>query len=65
MHRFIFEKKGSLAIRFDLNPPSIQNIKTKIINSTDNKEIHFKLLSLPIYMVEQMKRITQNLSANF
>lgn len=64
MHRFVYEKKLDLAVRFDLNLPSVQNIETKIVNSTENENIHYKLLSLPIYMVEQMKRLLETVENN-
>ncbi len=57
LHRFVFEKNCKTAVRFDLNFPSIQNVETKIINAVDNKTINFKLFSLPIYMVGQLKRL--------
>jgi predicted AAA+ superfamily ATPase len=60
LHRFAYEKKSEIAVRFDLNPPSIQDIETRIANSTENENIHYRLLSLPIYMVEQMKRLLQS-----
>ena len=51
---FVFEKNCSMAVRFDLNIPSIQKIKTKIANAVENKQISFNLLSLPLYMIGQM-----------
>jgi len=57
LHRFVFEKKSKTAVRFDLNCPTVQQVKTKIANAVDNKTIDFKLISLPIYMVGELKRL--------
>jgi hypothetical protein len=59
VQRFDYEKKSEIAVRFDLNPPSIQNIETRIASSTENENIHYKLLYLPIISVEQMRRLLQ------
>ncbi len=59
LHRFVFEKKVDIAVRFDLNMPSIQNVETKIVNSVESENINFMLLSLPIYMVGQMRRLLE------
>ncbi|MCK4765766.1 MAG: ATP-binding protein [Candidatus Aminicenantes bacterium] len=57
LHRFIFEKKSGRAVRFDLNPPSVMRVSHKIGSGGKVHEIGFSLLSLPIYMVEQLPRI--------
>lgn len=62
MHRFVFEKNSPMAVRFDLKSPSIQKVKTKIANAFDNKNISFFLLSLPLYMIGQMKRLVIRLN---
>ncbi len=51
LHRFMFEKKGNLALRFDTNKPSLQQTKTTIANSQENVEVSYDLISLPFYMV--------------
>jgi len=48
LHRFVYEKKVDLAIRFDLNLPSFHKIASATIN--------FNLLSLPLYMVQQTRQ---------
>jgi predicted AAA+ superfamily ATPase len=57
LHRFILEKKGSQAIRFDLNPPSRMKIEHKINDMNQRKNIKFNLLSLPLYLIEQFPRL--------
>jgi hypothetical protein len=57
IHQFVAEKNNSLALRFDLNPPSDLEVETTIAKGVEKKTIHFKLISLPIYMVGQSSRI--------
>jgi uncharacterized protein len=57
LHQFIAEKNSSLALRFDLNPPSDLEVEHSIAIGAERKTIRFKLLSLPIYMVGESARI--------
>ena len=57
LHRFIWEKKLKKAVRFDLNPPSLMQVNHKVAYENESSEIDFKLLSLPLYMVEQLPRL--------
>ena len=59
LHRFTWEKKSKEAVRFDLNPPSIMDVKHKITSNSPGEEgeASFQLLSLPLYMVEQLPRV--------
>ena len=63
LHRFVWEKKSKKAVRFDLNPPSIMDAHHKVNYMGEIGEISFKLLSLPLYMVEQLPRLFQELTA--
>ena len=55
--QFAYQKEAPAAIRFDLNPPSIQNVTHAIRQSSNTVNVTFNLLSLPIYMVEEMDRM--------
>ncbi|MBN1129783.1 MAG: DUF4143 domain-containing protein [Chitinispirillaceae bacterium] len=58
LHQFVASRSSPLAVRFDLNPPSLQEIEHKtLMPGGDMKKIRIRLLSLPAYMVEQMMRI--------
>ena len=54
LHQFVLHKKATLAVRFDLNPISLQHVHHKIDETT---AIAFDLLSLPLYMVGQLNRL--------
>lgn len=54
LHQFMGEKKASLAVRFDLNPPGRQTISTRIKQGGQINDIEYELLSLPLYLVERL-----------
>lgn len=54
------EKKSKRAVRFDLNLPSLMDSNHKVHYGQEVGEIAFKLLSLPLYMVEQLPRLFKN-----
>ena len=51
LHQFMLEKGGTLAVRMDLNPPSIQKVRVK---GPSKEEIVYDLLSLPLYLVSRL-----------
>ena len=58
LHQFAAARSSPIAVRFDLNPPSIQEIAHSAVTpSGEVKKIQFQLLSLPAYMAEQTLRI--------
>jgi len=56
LHQYMYRSKAKLAVRFDLNPPSLQKVE---FNLTEGKgeRVSFELLSLPLYMVGEMDRL--------
>ncbi|MBK8452289.1 MAG: AAA family ATPase [Thiofilum sp.] len=59
LHQFMFEKSTPLAVRFDLLPPSLQTIDTSVAQGTERKAISYPLLSLPLYLVEYLPKIVE------
>lgn len=57
LQQFITLKNISLAVRFDLNTPGIQDVSHQISTTTGIKAANFKLLSLPLYLVEALPKI--------
>ncbi len=57
LHRFVHEKNLIFAVRFDMTLPSLMDVNHKLTNETENPGITFKLMSLPLYMVEQLPRL--------
>jgi uncharacterized protein len=56
LHQYVSKMNIDLAVRFDLNPPSLQDVEVNLTEDTD-KRIKFKLLSLPLYMIGELNRI--------
>ncbi len=55
--QFAYQKKVQTAVRFDMNPPTVQRVSHKLAQADGSKHIEFDLLSLPLYMVEQLPRV--------
>lgn len=59
--QFVFDKKTQLAIRFDLNLPSIQKVCHKIQQNQGAENVTVTLISLPLYMVCQLNRLVDRI----
>ncbi len=57
LQQFVIHKRPEYAVRFDLNPPGLQDVSHKTSTLKGVESIEFKLLSLPLYMVEELPRI--------
>lgn len=64
LQQFAYEKKPKLCIRFDINKPSLQEVKHIITIKNGQKTIKFNLLSLPLYLVEELPKIIDKMRAN-
>jgi predicted AAA+ superfamily ATPase len=54
LHQFMGTKQARLAVRFDSNPPSMQQIDAVIKVNKKTKDVKYRLLSLPLYLVERL-----------
>jgi hypothetical protein len=67
LQQFCYLKNCQLAVRFDLNPPSVQKIKAIIRIKNKSEEVNFTLLSLPLYLIEKthhyLKKAVSHLTA--
>ena len=61
LQQFVFRKRVGTAVRFDLNPPSVQNVKNVMRTKDGNHGVEYTLMSLPLYMVEELPRILDSL----
>ncbi len=50
-------KKISLCVRFDLNPPAIQDVTYSTRVGEESVDVAYTLLSLPLYLVGELPRI--------
>jgi len=61
LHQFVGEKHVPLAVRFDSNPPSMQTIDATIQAGDRAAEVKYRLLSLPLYLVEKVADVVRDL----
>ena len=62
LNQFIAEKSSKFAVRFDLNKPSLQNIRTTVTKGSTIKDVDYPLYSLPLYLVETLPRLLTSIS---
>ena len=63
LHQFVAEKGVPLAIRFDAAPPSIQTVRTSVPQEGTQTEVAYRLISLPLYLVERLPSLLASLPA--
>lgn len=54
LHQFIGEKNLDLAVRFDVNPPSVQMVEALIHKAGQASQVSYQLVSLPLYLVSRL-----------
>lgn len=59
LHQFYLAKKPVLMVRFDLNPPSLNNFSHQVKMTTGFTPIHYRVLSLPLYFVGELRRLIE------
>ena len=57
MHVYLFEKKLKTGLRLNTDMPSTGEFTTKVRSGTTHAEITFRLVSLPLYMANQLTRL--------
>ncbi|RKZ04085.1 AAA+ family ATPase [Candidatus Fermentibacteria bacterium] len=55
--QFVSQKNCTRAVRFDLNPPSLQHISHRLAQAGATVQVEYDLLSLPLYLIEQLPRL--------
>ena len=58
LHAFMQSKQLSCAVRLDINPPSSQTVD---VMTTTGQSVNYRLLSLPLYMVESIPAALKSL----
>jgi hypothetical protein len=54
LHQFMLAHNGALAIRLDLNPPSMQDIETSVMSPEGKREVQYRLRNLPLYLAGRL-----------
>ena len=57
LHQFMGTKQAPFAIRFDASLPCVSQINTMINVGTERRQVDYKLISLPLYLVEAIVRV--------
>ncbi len=57
LQQFVLSRKVAKALRFDLNPPARMKVRHKISQRDRIMDVEFELISLPLYMVEYIRRL--------
>ena len=61
LQQFALNKQASTCIRFDLNPPNIGQIKHSVRTKNGSVPVSYTLLSLPLYLAEELPRILEEI----
>ncbi len=61
LQQFVLNKHTDLCIRFDLNPPDIGRITHAARVSDGSVPVSYTLLSLPLYIVEELPRLVNEI----
>ncbi len=62
LQQFALQKHSKLCIRFDLNMPGLQKVNHIVRTKEGNWPVSFLLLSLPLYMVEELPRLVDEIT---
>ena len=57
LHQFMGEKNLPVAIRFDASVPSSQQIQTTMMKNGESTPVDYRLISLPLYLVERLPEL--------
>ncbi len=52
LQQFTVDKRATLTCRFDLNPPSVQDLSYRTRQKRHVQTVNYKLVSLPLYLIE-------------
>lgn len=61
VQQFALNKNANLCVRFDLNPPDISQLTHAARVSDGSVPVSYTLLSLPLYLVEELPRLLNEL----
>ena len=65
LQQFMFSKQGKLAVRFDQNQACSQQVSHTLRTAKGNQQVDYSLLSLPLYGVEEIERVVNEMGDSF
>ena len=63
LHQFVAEKRAPVAVRFDAELPALQTVDAQVRRGRGSDRVRYRLVSLPLYLVERLPRIVEELHA--
>ncbi len=54
LHQFMAEKQAPFAVRFDAGLPAVSTVNALVNSDNQRKDVSYKLVSLPLYLVERL-----------
>lgn len=63
LHQFVAEKWVDFAVRFDADLPALHMVEAEVRRGQGSERIRYRLLSLPLYLVERLPLLVEYLTA--
>lgn len=61
VHQFVAENRVPFAVRFDADLPAVQTVDAEVRRGHGSERVRYGLLSLPLYLVERLPRLVNDL----
>lgn len=62
LHQFMAEKQAPFAVRFDAGLPAVSTVNAVVNSDNQRKDVSYKLVSLPLYLVERLGAVVAGIS---
>ncbi len=62
LHQFMTEKQAPFAVRFDAGLPAVSTVNAVVNSDNQRKDVSYKLVSLPLYLVERLGAVVERLA---
>ena len=63
LHQFVAEKRVPFAVRFDADLPALHTVDADVRRGHGSERVRYRLLSLPLYLVERLPSLVDGLTA--
>ena len=63
LHQFVAQKQVPFAIRFDADAPALHTVEADVRRGHGTERVRYRLLSLPLYLVERLPLLVECLTA--
>ena len=63
LHQFVADRWVPFAVRFDTEPPALHTVDASVRRGHGSEQVRYRLLSLPLYLVERLPSLVSSLAA--